>query len=54
MGMQVYSVQYTTILCAATILTMGVVLMKHWRAFTPDEDIARLERSSAEKRRAGA
>ena len=53
-GMQVYSVQYTTILRAATILVMGVVLMKHWRAFTPDEDIARLERSSAEKRGAGA
>ncbi|MBR5288864.1 MAG: hypothetical protein IKU34_09810 [Clostridia bacterium] len=54
LGMQVYSVQYTTMLRAATILTMGVVLMKYWRAFTPDADIARLERAKAEKRRAGA
>lgn len=44
MGMQIYSVQHTTLLRAATIFVMGVVLVKYWRSFTPDEDIARLQR----------
>jgi len=43
MGMQIYSVQHTTLLRAATIFVMGALLVKHWRAFTPDEDIVRLE-----------
>ena len=44
MGMEIYSVQHTTLLRAATIFVMGVVLVKYWRSFTPDEDIARLQR----------
>ena len=51
MGMQIYSVQHTTLLRAATIFVMGVVLLKYWRAFTPDEDIARFEHRADAKER---
>ena len=51
LGMQVYSVQYTTLLRAGTILVMGVVLMRHWRAFTPDEDVKILDQTDARSRK---
>ena len=51
MGMQVYSVQYTTLMRAVILLVMGIVLMKHWRAFTPDADVARYEQDAAARKR---
>ena len=38
MGMQVYSVQFTCLLRGVTMLAMGAVLLKGWRAFTPDAE----------------
>ena len=51
MGMEVYSVQYTTLMRAVILLVMGIVLMKHWRAFTPDADVARYEQDAAARKR---
>ena len=47
MGMQVYSVQHTTLLRAAALLAMGVVLVRYWRVFTPDKDVEAIERMAA-------
>lgn len=52
MGMQIYSVQHTTLLRAATIFALGALLVKQWRAFTPDEDIARLENNRKQRLKA--
>ena len=48
LGMDVYAVQFTTLMRAATILAMGVILFTRWRAFTRDEDIAIVEQIAAE------
>ena len=42
-GMDVYSVQFTTICRAVIMFTMGIILILKWRSFTPDLDIAELE-----------
>jgi len=39
MGLQVYSVQFTCLLRGVTMLAMGAVLLRWWRAFTPDADM---------------
>lgn len=43
MGIQVYSVQFTTVLRGICQLTLGLVLTLCWRKFTPDHDIADIE-----------
>lgn len=50
MGMQVYSVQFTTLMRAVALSTIGIVLIRHWRVFTRDEDIAEIERDEAARR----
>lgn len=47
MGMQVYSVQFTTLMRAVLITIMGVILVKNWRSFTRDQDIAEIEEQDA-------
>lgn len=47
MGMQVYSVQFTTLLRAITMLVMGVILVTRWKSFTRDEDIREIEELEA-------
>lgn len=47
MGMDVYSVQFTCLLRGVTMLAMGVVLVRRWRAFTPDAEIASVEHGGA-------
>ena len=44
LGMQVYSVQFTTLARALTISAMGIVLVKFWRTFTRDDEIEEVER----------
>ncbi len=46
-GMDLYSVQYTTLMRGVTILALGIVLMLRWRSFTRDEDIATLDENEA-------
>lgn len=51
MGMQVYSVQYTTLMRAVILLTMGIILICRWKSFTPDRDIELMEQEAAARRR---
>ena len=50
LGLQVYSVQFTTLMRGAALLVIGLVLIKHWRLFTRDEDIAEIERNEEARR----
>lgn len=43
LGMQVYSVQFTTIARAVMILALGIVCVAWWRKFTPEKDIEEIE-----------
>ena len=45
MGLQVYSVQFTTLMRGAALLIIGLVLVKKWRWFTSAEDIAEIEQN---------
>ena len=47
LGMPVYSVQYTTLMRAATMLAMGLTLTLGWKRFTRDEDIREIETANA-------
>ena len=47
LGMEVYSVQFTTLLRGATMLTLGVILVKCWRSFTCEADIKEIEEFEA-------
>jgi len=50
MGMQAYSVQFTTLARAVTMLAMGLVCTLKWRSFTPERDIREIEsRESVER-----
>ena len=51
MGLEVYSVQYTTLMRAVILLAMGIILMRGWKAFTPDADIELLEQEAAARKR---
>lgn len=42
-GMQVYSVQFTTLMRAVTQLGIGLLLTMGWRIFTSEKDIAEIE-----------
>ena len=52
LGMQVYSVQFTTLMRGAALLAIGLVLVKKWRAFTPDADIVEIEQHEEARREA--
>ena len=43
LGMQAYSVQFTTLARAVLMLSLGLILTLKWRMFTPDHDIADIE-----------
>ncbi|MBR1989308.1 MAG: MFS transporter [Firmicutes bacterium] len=46
LGMETYGVQYTTLMRAVTMLTMGLVLILRWRSFTGEEEIADIEQGA--------
>ena len=50
LGMQVYSVQFTCLMRGAALLLIGLLLVKHWRLFTREEDIAEIEQNEAIRR----
>ena len=50
-GMQVYSVQYTTLMRGVTMLAMGIILVRCWREMTPDADVEALDRDAAIRKR---
>ena len=43
MGMEVYSLQFTTLMRAVTMLAMGLVCTFCWKAFSPEKDIQDVE-----------
>jgi hypothetical protein len=43
LGMQVYSVQFTTLARAVILPIIGFLLVRYWRAFTKDEEVAEVE-----------
>ena len=47
LGMDIYSVQYTTLVRAVLLLIVGLVCVKKWRVFTRDEDIREIEQLDA-------
>ncbi len=47
LGMPVYSVQYTTLMRAAAQLTVGLVLTLGWKYFTPEADIAEIDKQAS-------
>lgn len=47
MGLQVYSVQFTCLLRGVTMLAMGAVLLRRWRALTPDADLYMMKHGAA-------
>lgn len=51
MGLNVYSVQFTTLMRAATQLTLGILLVLKWRSFTPDNQIREVEDRKSLSRR---
>ncbi len=56
LGMEVYSVQFTTLMRAAAFLGVGLFLVKKWRLFTREQDIAEVEAQdalAAQRRAAG-
>ena len=50
LGMDMWSVQITTLMRAAAILAMGVICWTKWRAFTRDDDIAAIDRDNQVRR----
>ena len=52
MGLEVYSVQFTCIARAVTLLVMGIVLVYKWRSFTPDADVEHIDAIARSRRRA--
>lgn len=50
LGMQVYSVQFTTLMRAGTMLIMGIILVRFWRSFTRDDEIEEIERDERVRR----
>ena len=53
LGMEVYPVQFTTLMRGVALFTIGVVLIRQWRAFTRDEDIQEIEQKAETKRALG-
>ena len=50
LGMDLYSVQFTTLMRAVTQTAIGVVLWIKWRSFTRDEDVEMLEHDEEVRR----
>lgn len=50
LGLEVYSVQFTCLMRGVALLVIGLVLIKHWRRFTRDEDVAEIERDEEARR----
>ena len=51
LGMDVYSVQFTTLMRGVLMLIMGIILVRFWRHFTRDQDIAEVDEQAAMYRR---
>ena len=45
-GMNVYAVQYTTLLRAVGLSTIGILMIVGWRRLTPDKEITVIEQTN--------
>ena len=52
LGLEVYSVQFTCLMRGVALFIIGMVLVKKWRAFTPDADIVEIEKHEEARREA--
>ena len=43
LGMDVYSVQFTTLARAVILPIIGFLLLRYWRAFTRDDEVSEIE-----------
>ena len=50
LGMEIYSVQFTTLMRGVALFIIGMVLVKKWRVFTRDEDIIEIEQAEEARR----
>lgn len=50
LGMPTYAVQFTTVMRAFAMLIMGIILTRHWRSFTRDEDILEIDEAERIRR----
>lgn len=46
LGLEVYSVQFTTLARGVTMLLLGIICVARWRSFTRDDDIAYVEEAA--------
>ncbi len=52
LGLDIYSVQFTTLMRAVTMLAVGLICTFKWKSFTRDQDIAEVEAMAAQAMRA--
>ncbi len=50
-GMEVYAVQYTTLLRAVGLSSLGILLIVFWKKFTPDKEITVIEQTQEHHRK---
>ena len=50
-GMEVYAVQYTTLLRAVGLSSLGILLIVCWKKFTPDKEITVIEQTQEHHRK---
>lgn len=43
MGLNIYAVQYTTLMRAGVMFALGFILVRYWKSFTRDEDIRMID-----------
>ncbi|MBQ7915560.1 MAG: MFS transporter [Firmicutes bacterium] len=50
LGMDLYTVQFTTLMRGACMAILGFILVKYWRGFTRDDEIVEVEEMQEERR----
>lgn len=48
LGLNIYAVQFTTLMRASVMFALGFILVKYWKSFTRDEDIKMVDRQKEE------
>ena len=48
LGLNIYAVQFTTLMRAGVMFALGFILVKYWKSFTRDEDIKMVDRQKEE------
>ena len=51
LGLEFYSVQFTTIIRGISIFTLGIIMLTKWRSFTADEEIREIEHMARSRKK---